>query len=161
MKLGVISDTHGNVRATLDGIRVLSSLEVAAVVHCGDIGSAAITDLFESWPTHFVFGNVDYERAMLEQAIRSAGHTCHGILGRIELGGRQIAFTHGDQPNLLADVIHDGLADLVCYGHTHQAEWHDEGPTRVLNPGALHRANPHTVAVVELPTLTIHIVPVH
>jgi predicted phosphodiesterase len=118
-------------------------------------------ELFAKWPTHFVFGNVDYDRQSLELAIRTAGQTCHGVIGRIALAGQRIAFTHGDQGRQLRDAIHDGQAELVCYGHTHRAEWHDEGGTRVLNPGAIHRANPHTVAVVELATLAVSIVPLN
>ncbi len=44
---------------------------------------------------------------------------------------------------------------LVCYGHTHLREFHYEGETLVLNPGALYRANPHTIAIVELPQLAV------
>ncbi|MGE3778384.1 MAG: metallophosphoesterase family protein, partial [Pirellulaceae bacterium] len=45
--------------------------------------------------------------------------------------------------------------DLVCYGHTHQALERFEGATHVLNPGAVYRAKPHSVAVVRLPELTV------
>jgi predicted phosphodiesterase len=48
----------------------------------------------------------------------------------------------------------------VCYGHTHKAEFHRVGKTLVLNPGALHRATPHSLAVVDLDTLDVVIVPV-
>jgi Icc-related predicted phosphoesterase len=34
------------------------------------------------------------------------------------------------------------------------------GETLVLNPGALYRANPHTIAVVELPEVSATIVAV-
>jgi hypothetical protein len=34
-------------------------------------------------------------------------------------------------------------------------EQHFEGKTLVLNPGALFRANPRTIAVVELPSLDV------
>ena len=38
MRIGVISDTHGQVANTLAAVRMLESLEVQAVLHCGDIG---------------------------------------------------------------------------------------------------------------------------
>ena len=56
-------------------------------------------------------------------------------------------------------MIASGDYDLVCYGHTHAAEQHREGKTLVLNPGALYRADPHSLAVVELETLEATIVP--
>jgi putative phosphoesterase len=160
MRLGVISDTHGHLRHTLDAVRMFESLEVQIVIHCGDIGSEEIVELFGQWPTHFVFGNVDHDRRALETAIRRAGQTCHGCLGRIVLANKHVAFTHGDQAGLLRGAIDDGQADLVCHGHTHVARCHDEGKTRVLNPGAIYRANPRSVAVVELESLGVTIVPV-
>jgi predicted phosphodiesterase len=42
---------------------------------------------------------------------------------------------------------------LVCYGHTHVAAIEQRGPTLVVNPGALYRANPHSLAVIDLPEL--------
>ena len=47
----------------------------------------------------------------------------------------------------------------IGYGHTHEAEQHREGKTLVLNPGALYRANPHSIAVVELDTMEATIIP--
>lgn len=161
MLLGVISDTHGHAANTRDAVRMFESLEVEALIHCGDIGTPEVIELLARWPTHYVLGNVDYDRQGLEMAIRNAGQTFHGTLGRIELAGRRIALTHGDNLPLLRSAIADGQADLVCHGHTHLAGWRDESRTRVLNPGAVYRANPHTVAVVELPTLDITIVPLH
>jgi predicted phosphodiesterase len=48
----------------------------------------------------------------------------------------------------------------VCYGHTHQAEQHRVGKTLVLNPGALYRATPHSLALVDLEHLEATIVPI-
>lgn len=155
MLLGVVSDTHGHVEYTRHAVRMLSSLAVDLVLHCGDIGSAEIIPLFGQWPTHFVFGNVDYDVQGLRRAIDLAGQTCHGLCGELSLAGGRIAFLHGHDGQLLKELIASGQRQLVCYGHTHVAEWHQAGPTRVLNPGALYRANPHSIAVVELPELTI------
>lgn len=160
MLLGVVSDTHGHLRNTQNAIRMLDSLEVAAVIHCGDIGSTAVVDLFGKWPTHFVLGNVDCDARALEMAIRAAGQNFCGSIGRMELAGKRIAFTHGHNVQLFRGAIADGQAELVCYGHTHHAEWHDEGQTRVLNPGAIFRASPHTIAVVDLKTLAVTIAPI-
>ena len=91
----------------------------------------------------------------LRRAIERAGQTCHGRFGSITADGRHIAFLHGDDSALLESTISSGEYDLVCYGHTHVAEHHAEGSTFVLNPGALYRAQPHSLAVVELPKLEI------
>ncbi|HEY2414087.1 MAG TPA: metallophosphoesterase family protein, partial [Pirellulaceae bacterium] len=71
-----------------------------------------------------------------------------------------IAFLHGDDERLLAETIRAGKHDLVCHGHTHVVRQEKIGKTLVLNPGALYRANRHTIAVVELPTLRTEIITV-
>jgi putative phosphoesterase len=153
--LGVVSDTHGQVEFTRQAVRMLESLEVQVVLHCGDIGSPEIVPLFHAWPTHFVFGNVDYDRAALRTAIKQAGQTCHERFGSLELVGRKIAFLHSDDTTTFRDAIASGQWDLVCYGHTHVAKEEHVRNTIVLNPGALYRANPHSLAIVELPELRV------
>jgi uncharacterized protein len=155
MLIGVVSDTHGHVEFARPAIRMLQSSQVALVIHCGDIGSESIVPLFQDWPTHFVFGNVDDRPLALRRAIEAAGQTCHNRFGAIEVAGKRIAFLHGDDATLLSETIASGKHDLVCYGHTHVAEHHRQGQTLVLNPGALYRAQPHSLALVELPQLEI------
>lgn len=151
--IGVVSDTHGHVAYTRQGLQMLESFEVEAVLHCGDIGGTEVVPLFARWPTHFVLGNVDLYEPELETAIRGAGQQFHGRFGRLQLGGRRIALVHGDDFHALAAAVASGEHDLVCTGHTHLAKQERRGATLVLNPGALYRAQPHTVAIVDLETL--------
>ena len=162
MQIGVISDTHGHLENTLAAVRMLNSLEVEQVLHCGDIGSPRIPALLAGWPTHFVFGNCDHgtELVELRSAIAAAGQTCHERFGDLELAGRKIALIHSDDARLFRQVTTSGEYDLVCYGHTHQAEQHRAGKTLVLNPGALYRAAPHSIAVVDLAQLDATIITV-
>lgn len=153
MLLAVLSDTHGHVDYTRDAVRMLETLEVSRVIHCGDIGSPEIPPLLAPWPTDYVLGNVDQDSASLRRVIAAAGHRLHGRFGSLELEGRKIAFLHSDDEKLFQQTIASGDWDLVCYGHTHKAEMHREGPTLVLNPGALYRAARHSIAVVDLPDL--------
>jgi hypothetical protein len=134
---------------------VLRRERVDLVIHCGDIGTPRIPLLLMEWPVHYVFGNCDYDPALLRGAIIDAGGTCHEVFGELELEGRRIAFLHSDDALRFRETIDCGRYDLVCYGHTHIAEHHQEGRTHVLNPGALYRADPHQIAIVELPSLAI------
>jgi putative phosphoesterase len=158
MRIGVISDTHGHTANTLAAVRMLESLDVQAVLHCGDIGSPGIPKLLAAWPAHFVFGNCDGDPDALRGAIEQAGMACYGRFGNLELAGRRIALIHSDDAKLFRRVTTSGEYDLVCYGHTHQAEQHREGKTLVVNPGALFRATPHSIAVVDLGTMEATIV---
>ncbi|HVX15506.1 MAG TPA: YfcE family phosphodiesterase [Pirellulales bacterium] len=160
MRIGVVSDTHGHVLNTYQAVRMLESLDVKLVIHCGDIGSADIVRLFDRWPTHFVLGNVDHDQVGLEAVIRKAGKNYHGRFGSLELAEKKIAFLHGDDTALLRQTSTSGEWHLVCHGHTHVAKRAHEGQTLVLNPGALYRATPHSLAYVELPSLEATIVSV-
>ena len=158
MRLGVISDTHGHVDLTRPAVRMLESLEVDAVLHCGDIGSIAVVELFAAWPTHFVFGNCDDNTQAFAAAIKKAGQTCHGLFGDLELDGLKVALLHSHERNRFRDAIDDGKYRLVCYGHTHVPAIDHHRDTVVLNPGAIYRASPHSLAVVDLPKVKATIV---
>lgn len=157
MRIGIVSDSHGHVINTRAAVRMLESLEIEQVIHCGDVGGDEVVGLFSSWPTHFVSGNVD-DRRLLGRAIAAAGQTFHEAFGSIELAGRRIAFLHGDDTPLLRQTIAGGQYDLVCHGHTHVARQLRQGPTLVLNPGAIYRATPHSIALVELPEVEATII---
>jgi putative phosphoesterase len=155
VRIGVVSDTHGHYGNTREAVQRLAEWEVAEVLHCGDIGSPELVPLFARWPTHFVFGNVDRDHAGLRQAIEQAGQTCHGLIGHRLIAGRRIVFLHGDDARLFRQTVKSGEWDLVCYGHTHRPAWRQEAGTWLLNPGALYRARPHALAVVEVPDFNV------
>lgn len=158
MRLGIISDTHGHVDLTRPAVRMLESLEVDTVLHCGDIGSLAVIELFAKWPTHFVFGNCDDDTRGLAAAIEKAGQTCHGLFGELDFDGVQVALLHSHERNRFREAIDSGRYGLVCYGHTHVAAIDRRGKTVVLNPGAIYRASPHSIAVVDLPAVEASII---
>lgn len=155
MRIGVVSDTHGSVEHTRSAVRMLDSLGVEAVLHCGDIGSAEVVEMFAAWPTSFVFGNCDPNHAALRATIEQAGQTCCGEFGDLTLNGVRIALLHSHDQARFIGAIQSGDYRLLCYGHTHVAAIEQHGETLVLNPGALYRANPHSIAVVELPSVEV------
>lgn len=155
MRIGIVSDTHGHLANTGNAVEVLASRGVDRVLHCGDVGSSEIVPLFGRWPTHFVFGNCDHDVDDLTRTIELSEQTSHGAFGSLELDGCRIAILHGHDSRRLRETIASQKYGLVCYGHTHVPEHHYEGDTLVLNPGALFRANPHTIAVVDLPQLAV------
>jgi putative phosphoesterase len=137
---------------------MFESLDVETVLHCGDIGSIAVVELFEKWPTHFVFGNCDERLDEFAAAIRAAGQTCHGLFGDLSFDGIRVALLHSHERRRFRDTIDSGDYRLVCYGHTHVAAMDQHGETLVLNPGAIFRASPHSVAIVDFPAVTATII---
>ncbi|MCE5266652.1 MAG: YfcE family phosphodiesterase [Planctomycetaceae bacterium] len=157
MKIGVLSDTHGEVGATRQALEILDRLHVDLTIHCGDVGIEVIP-LFHGRPAHFVHGNMD-EPVLLREAITEPQHVLHDELGSLEVEGRRIAFLHGNDVQLLHHTIHSGHWDLVCHGHTHTFASSRHRQTVVLNPGALSRTNWPSVAVVDLPSLEVKGIP--
>lgn len=159
MRIGIVSDTHAAVELTRNAIRMLESLEVETVLHCGDICSPEIVEMFKPWPTHFVFGNCDHDPEPIRQAIQATGQHCHEQFGELTLAGVKIALMHSHDRVRFKKTIHSGDYDLVCYGHTHVAAIDRHLKTLVVNPGAIYRANPHSIATIELPKLEATIIP--
>lgn len=56
---------------------------------------------------------------------------------------------HGNDHRLKQRLISSQEHDYLCQGHTHAKEDTRVGRTRLINPGALHRANPKTVALLD------------
>ncbi len=158
MRLGLISDTHGHVELTRPAVRMFESLDVDMVLHAGDIGAAEVVVLFAAWPTHFVFGNCDEDQRALREAVEAAGQTCHGEFGELNLAGVPIALLHSHDRRRFRATCDSGSYRLVCYGHTHVAAIDRRGDTLIVNPGAIYRANPHSVAIVDLPEVDATIV---
>ena len=152
MQIAVLSDTHSRYQTVERALGILQARKVNFIIHCGDIEDADAVWLFHGFTTHFVFGNSDLDRTALRQAIHGIGETLHEPFGDIELDGVRLAFTHGDDKRLLQDLEQSGRYDFVFHGHTHQAKEHRVGRTRIINPGALHRAYPKTAALLDTTT---------
>jgi len=158
MKIGVLSDTHGDVKQTVAALEMFRTYGVSQILHCGDIGTPEIVRLFGGIPTAFVFGNCDPKTETLRKTIHSAGQTCCDWFGELELNGKRIFFLHGHQWNRFETETHSGQWDLVCYGHTHHAELRSVGDTLVLNPGAIYRTPSPSIALVDLGTMNVTMV---
>lgn len=158
MVIGILSDTHGRADAAAAAMRLLKGAGAAFFVHCGDVGTEAVLDALAGEPAAFVFGNCDWDRDPLRRYAALVGVACHGTVADLDLGGKRVAVVHGDDARLRQQLLAAGTYDYLFQGHTHVP--HDEcvGRTRVINPGALHRAKMKTVATLDLATdrLTFH-----
>jgi len=157
--IGILSDTHGRVSITRNAIRTLVARGALHLIHCGDLDTQPVLDELVGHPASFVFGNNDYDRPTLRRYAESIGVNCLGSYGVIELAGKKIAVTHGDDHRVSSRLTSRGNEpgyDYLFTGHTHVR--HDNrlptGP-RWINPGALYRAQIKTVALLDLSTDTL------
>ena len=149
MQIGILGDTHSRYQTVETVLALLQARNVNFLIHCGDIEDAETVWLFQGFTVHFTFGNCDTERSELRQAIHGIGATLDENWGHLELDGRHLAFTHGDDKRLLHDLEQSGAFDYIFHGHTHQAVDYKKGSTRIINPGALYRARTKTFVVLD------------
>ena len=149
MILGLLSDTHDRLDAMAAGVALLRDHGAEFFIHCGDVGSERVLDYLAGLPAAFVFGNTDWDRAALARYAGSIGVACHGTLADLTLAGKKIAVTHGDDFKLKQRLLAGQQHDYLFQGHTHVRADQRVGRTRVINPGALHRASVKTVATLD------------
>lgn len=149
MLVAILSDTHSRERTIRKALELIEPRGVEALLHCGDIEDPEIVGLFPA-NTHFVFGNCDHDRAGIRRAVQASGATLHESFGHYEIGGLSLGFIHGDDGRALHDLIQSEAFDFVFHGHTHAVRDEQIGRTRVINPGALHRARTKTFALLDV-----------
>ncbi len=150
MRLAILSDSHGQRKAVQTALALCAEQQVDLLLHCGDIDNTDTIWEFSA-NTHFVFGNCDQDRLAMGRAIAEVGATLHTPFGRLEVAGQRLAFLHGDDEHLLQELATGGQYDYVFHGHTHQAAEHHYGATRIINPGALYRAQQKSFVILDLP----------
>ena len=124
MVVGLISDTHGLLRA--DVFTALAGVDL--ILHAGDVGGDDILDeLSAIAPVLAVFGNTD-----------PPGHPRLDARIDRDIGGVSIHVSHGHEvgsptPEKLLTAYD---ADVIVYGHTHKGLIARHGKRLVVNPGA-------------------------
>ena len=103
MVIGILSDTHDRVDAARAAIAVLRDQGAQFLIHCGDVGGRGILDLLASMPSALVWGNTDYDRDQMTAYARQRGIAVYGQLASLELAGKKIAVTHGDDHRLMRE----------------------------------------------------------
>lgn len=137
LRIGVISDTHGNINAQVQNH--LRGCEV--IMHAGDIGSINVINQLKSISRNVipVRGNNDVAAKWLPHE-----HTDLKMineLAEIKLPGGNMVITHGDKFNPVA-LRHKKLrehfptAKAIIYGHSHELVCDQSDTPWVLNPGA-------------------------
>ena len=139
--IGLISDTHGVLRASVHE----AFKGVSLILHAGDVGGDEILDeLALIAPVHAVYGNTD-----------DIGNSRLRTSIDVTIGGLRIHVSHGHElgapkpDTLLARYA----ADVIVYGHTHRQLVVKADGRLVVNPGAAGPARfdfKPSVAILEI-----------
>lgn len=123
MRIGLISDTHGLMRA-----EVLLALDaVELILHAGDVGGLAVLRELERFaPVHAVLGNTDDPALGLPRQVI------------LTLDGMRVLVTHGHELGSPTprELVRRYDADVIIFGHTHRPLVEHHGAILVANPGA-------------------------
>jgi putative phosphoesterase len=143
MKIGVISDTHGLLRA--EAIAALQGCD--RIIHAGDIGSSQILEqLAAIAPVDAVRGNNDLDAPWARELPDCL---------RLDLNGWKVLLVH-DMADVAAN-LDDGIK-LVITGHSHKPGIDWRGERLFLNPGSAGRRRftlPVTLALLEVQAQSI------
>jgi hypothetical protein len=158
MRIGIVSDTHNNIRNVHRIVELFNDAGVERVIHTGDITQAKTLEVFAhlNAPLYGVFGNNDRERESLEGAI-----ACHGFRFReppfeLDWHGRRIIVVH--DPLELDGALERHHA-LALHGHTHLYRYEARGDQVLFNPGecAGHMKGLNAVGVMDLEDLSVEL----
>ena len=155
MLLALLSDTHDTHATTSAALTLLKPHNPDAYLHAGDLVSPDMLDLFADLPFHFVYGNNEYDLTLLKSKAAALGLYCHEHFADLTFANKRIAMLHGHEHNRLERLAHSGDYAYLIHGHTHLKRDTRLGPTRIINPGALHRARTKSAALLNLTTDTL------
>lgn len=149
MLVGLLSDTHDRLDATIAAMRVLRAAGAEYFLHGGDVGGEQILDCLSGNKAAFVWGNNDWDRRQLARYAQSIDVQCLDEFGELTLAGKRFAITHGDDLKRLRRIQSAQDHDYLITGHTHQRHDLQVEKIRWINPGALYRAREKTVAILD------------
>jgi uncharacterized protein len=150
MRIGLISDTHGRLRASVFD----AFAGVDLILHAGDVGPASILDELETIaPVRAVVGNTDgfalRGRAVEEVHLELEGYSVVVVHGHM-LGSPNAHTLRGEYPD----------ADIIVYGHTHRQRVDEVDGCLIINPGAAGPARFDLKPAVAVLTITAGTAPV-
>ena len=142
MKIGLISDTHDNIKNIKAAVRIFTERKVEYAIHAGDITTPEAVEAFSGMRLIGVLGNNDIDIEAISSAFQKIKGELRGDFCEFEQDRLVIAVYHGTDFKRRESIIQSGKYDLVIYGHTHKMEnkeiaSQDENRknTIVINPG--------------------------
>ena len=145
MKIGIISDTHDNLRGLKRAIEILKEQKVEQLIHCGDWVSPFTLEFFDeemkgfNIPIQTVVGNNsgDIKRTLASNSkMNNPIEWPKRVTLELKLEGKKGIVYHGDDYAILNALIDSQKYDVIFTGHTHSPRNEVIGKTLVLNPGS-------------------------
>ena len=158
MLVGVVSDTHNNIKNIKNIIDIFNKRDVDVVIHTGDITNAKTLKMFSALKCKLVgvYGNNDRSEEGLKEISLEYNFNFQEPPLRLNLANREIAIFH--EPELIDEYIEELKdIDLVFHGHTHRYRQETLDNTIYFNPGesAGMSTGKNAIGIVNLNNLKI------
>ena len=152
MRVGVVSDTHNNLKNCSMLVELFNEAAVDRVIHTGDITQAKTLEVFSNLnaPLWGVYGNNDIgERESLVKAASLLDFEIIDPPMKLSWAGRELVVVH-DPLELQMVNVED--YDIVLHGHTHRQVIDYIDGRLTFNPGecAGHMAGFNAIGVLDL-----------
>ena len=144
MYIGLISDTHGSLKAVEQAVSLAQKRDCTP--------DAEYLKSLVDVPVYGVAGNCDWP----------TGDTCYERI--VEVAEHRIFMTHGHNYGVrytqeyIMEAAESQKADIAIYGHTHIVEY-ISGPPLILNPGSAARPRDEQRGSFMIMELNPHIEP--
>ena len=136
MLIGVVSDTHNNLKNIDQIISLFNEKEIKLVIHTGDIANARSLDKFSKLNANLigVYGNNDRNEVGLKDVVIKNNFQFQEPPKLLTLFNRNIAIFH--EPDSVDDFLMlNKNVDIVLHGHTHRYRNEIKKDVLFFNPG--------------------------
>ena len=162
MKIGIISDTHDNLPAIEEAVKIFNRQGAGLIIHCGDWN--APFSLVKLAPVNArivgIFGNVDGEREFMKVKAKELGVELLGDFGVKEVDSVRIAIIHGKDERIVNALAKSAEYDIVIRGHTHIPDIRKIGNALAINPGEAcgYLTGKRTVAIFDTENMNVEVI---
>ena len=136
MLIGVVSDTHNNLRNIEQIISLFNNEEITSVIHTGDITNSKSLEKFSALDADLigVYGNNDRNEVGLNDIAIQNNFQFQEPPRLITLCNKNIAIFH--EPDVIYDFLSENVEiDIVIHGHTHRYRHEIVNNVLLFNPG--------------------------
>tara|TARA_B100000963_G_scaffold361774_1_gene399434 strand:+ start:447 stop:938 length:492 start_codon:yes stop_codon:yes gene_type:complete len=136
VKIGVVSDTHNNLKNIEKIINLFNDEKLPFVIHTGDIANANSLEQFSRLDSKLigVYGNNDRSESGLKKVVQKNNFQFQEPPRILTLANREIVIFH-EPDNIEQFLSENKKVDIVLYGHTHRYENNTKNGVLHFNPG--------------------------
>ncbi|MGQ9856934.1 MAG: phosphodiesterase [Fervidobacterium sp.] len=163
MKILVVSDTHGSVKAWEDIERLFNLKEFTSIFHLGDVlyhgprnplpdgyDPKSLVEKLKNYRINYIRGNCDADIDLKVLSVQEMPKVTMEYFGDFSF-----LLVHGEvfEENDIRQFVNDTSAQFIIHGHTHIPKIEEIDGKFVLNPGSTSlpkNGAPRSVMIVEI-----------